>query len=508
MNADAENPRGSQVSQAPPINSVKYSRPAPDTMDPQTASNRFAVIVLGISVVICLGVAAIVLPFTLDSYCNCPSVPNLSGSPSPTASPGSSPSSTVPPGTPTATPTRLDDVSDQFVQFVNNYARRISGDEPFEDPSSPQFRAAQFIADESTFGSTISSLGQLDDLYAVTVLYYSTKGDGWTECSKEGTNCDGEPWLSPDVSNCEWNWITCNDDGRVVDVVFTNADGNNLDGPLTLEMGLLTGLTQFVAVNNKISGSFPEEFGKLTNVTRLILPSNSMNGTIPNDFLADSPLQIIILSDNGFSGNIPQSFSEVTTLTQVHLANNSFSGTIPEAFGSLPNLGILDLTENRLIGIIPDAIYSDTLERLYLGGNQQLTGSISSAVGDATSLLRLRIPHTMIEGIIPEELFTLPRLEEIHLANNNLSGTLSSSVANLGDTLRILKLDGNELSGSLPSDAINQLTISNILTFEQNSFTGSISSETCGRIGNGRDRLQELTVDCNEVSCSCCTNCP
>jgi hypothetical protein len=172
-------------------------------------------------VVICLGVAAIVLPFTLDSYCNCPSVPNISGTAAPTASPQPTSSSTVPPGTPTATPTRGGNVSDRFVQFVDNYARGVSGDEPFDDPDSPQYRAALFIADEVTFADTLTGLGQVGDLYAVTVFYYSTNGGDWTECSQDATDCEGESWLNPEVIHCNWNWITCNDDTRVVDIIFS-----------------------------------------------------------------------------------------------------------------------------------------------------------------------------------------------------------------------------------------------------------------------------------------------
>lgn len=186
------------------------SRAALDTVDPQTAANRFAVVVVGILIIIALGVAAIVLPFILDSYCNCPSVPNISGSSPPATSP------TVSPGTPTINP----DVSDQFLQLVNNYARAISGDEPFEDPQSPQYRAAQFIADNANFVNQLSKESELDDLYALTVFYYSTNGDDWTECSQDGTVCDGTSWLDPDAVQCQWNWIECNQDGRVVNVIF------------------------------------------------------------------------------------------------------------------------------------------------------------------------------------------------------------------------------------------------------------------------------------------------
>lgn len=265
--SDAENPRMSQVSQAPRMNSVERpvvetskpsvpytsaesrgapygssSRGPPPTVDPQTASNRFAVTVIGIIVIICLLVAAIVLPLTLDSYCNCPDVPNISGPTSPLATPSPilapTPSPTVSPGTPTTSPTiptGTTEVSDRFFQFVQNYASVISGEEVFEDPGSPQFRAAQFIADEAEFNSDLTSVAQLDDLYALTVFYYSTNGDDWTECSQGSDVCDEESWLNPQLSQCNWNWIDCNDEGRVVDIIFSKCFVRNVSFKLWSE---------------------------------------------------------------------------------------------------------------------------------------------------------------------------------------------------------------------------------------------------------------------------------
>ena len=146
---------------------------------------------------------------------------------------------------------------------------------------------------------------------------------------------------------------------------------------------------------------------------------------------------------------------------------------------------------------------------MYLGGSTKLTGTISPAIAQATNLVRLSITGTRVSGSIPSEIFTTLRLTDLVLSNNTLTGELSASVANLGGTLRTLMLDGNKLTGSIPSAAINDLTISNILTFDRNFFTGAISPTTCRRKGDGRARndLEVITVDCQEVTCSCCNNC-
>ena len=214
-----------------------------------------------------------------------------------------------------------------------------------------------------------------------------------------------------------------------------------------------------------------------------------------------------MVSDNNFNGNIPESLTKISSLYQIFLDSNRFSGSISEDFGSLPSLSTLDLTGNRLSGEIPDKIYSSSIQNLYLGGSTEIQGTLSSAVGQAINLVRLHITGTRISDGIPDELFTLPFLTELVLSNNTLTGELSDSVAALGGTLRVLMLDGNKFSGDLPNVAINDLTISNTLKFDRNSFTGAISPSTCRRKGDGRNDLQIITVDCKEVTCSCCNNC-
>jgi hypothetical protein len=218
-------PYGSQQS-PPPGYSTRgsISAAAPKGPDEGTATSRYYVIVVGIIVVICLGVAAIVLPFTLDSYCDCPDVPNINSPTQPTPAPQpstpSQPSSSAAPTAPTASPS-VAPTTGRFTQFVENFAADISGSDVFEDPSSPQYRAAQFIANEASFDSEINNVEQLGDLYAVSVFYYSTGGDDWTECSQGNSTCEGQSWLSPEVGYCEWNWITCNEDNRVSDIIFS-----------------------------------------------------------------------------------------------------------------------------------------------------------------------------------------------------------------------------------------------------------------------------------------------
>lgn len=483
-----------------------YASQSKDGVDPGTSRMRHWVIVFGLLILICLAVAAVVVPLYVKPQYNTVGPPQPVGTQSPTPSPNGgnvSPSADAPSeasGQPT---------TESFGSFVKDFAQEISGSSVFKDPTSPQYKAVEFIANDANYTSTITDEATMGDFYAVTVFYYSTGGDYWFECSQGSDNCPGgESWLTSDVTYCDWNWISCNDAGRVVDIIFGDAQGNNLTGTLTSELSLLTELRQFVALNGNIEGTLPPKLGDLTSVTHFILSNNSISGEISEDFLENSPMEVFMVSDNNFRGEIPRSLTKMSSIYQMFLDNNRFSGSIPADLGSLPNLASLDLTGNRLSGEIPDSIYSSSIQNLYLGGSTKLQGSISSAIGQATNLVRLHITGTKISDSIPYELFTLPFLTDVVLSNNTLTGELPASVANIGGTLRTLMLDGNKFSGNLPNVAIDDLTISNILTFDRNSFTGAISPTTCRRKGDGRNDLQVIAVDCEEVTCSCCNNCP
>ena len=61
----------------------------------------------------------------------------------------------------------------------------------------------------------------------------------------------------------------------------------------------------------------------------------------------------------------------------------------------------------------------------------------------------------------------------------------------------------NMVGGTVP-DTISLLTNLTALNLEGNVFTGSISPGICALTNT---TLVELSADCEEVSCSCCTAC-
>jgi hypothetical protein len=71
----------------------------------------------------------------------------------------------------TPPPTTLD-----FETFVQNFASKVSGSLVFEDHTSPQYKAADFVANGATYTSTIADDAVIGDfLCSLNILLF----DGW-----------------------------------------------------------------------------------------------------------------------------------------------------------------------------------------------------------------------------------------------------------------------------------------------------------------------------------------
>lgn len=195
--------------------------------DPKVTQGRHRCIVIALLFIAACAIAAVVLPLVLDN-CDCAPTPNIRTTNAPTESPTgptSSPSPTAPTSEPVPTispaPTNPE-TSARLGQLIQTFLVPVSGEDVFEDSSSPQFRAAEFLADVDTVGAELSSTGQVADRYALSTFYYSMDGDdSWFSCYQSDKNCtSGNSWMDPNVNHCEWSAVRCNDEGRVVDLFF------------------------------------------------------------------------------------------------------------------------------------------------------------------------------------------------------------------------------------------------------------------------------------------------
>jgi hypothetical protein len=198
-----------------------YAPQPKDGADSGTSNMRHWVIVFGLLILICLAVAAIVVPLYVKPQYTVSADPK-SGTDTPAPTPATaslSPSAESVPGQ------SLQPTTEDFANFVKDFALQVSGSAVLEDSTSPQYKAVEFIANDANYTSTITDDAMIGDFYAVAVFYYSTGGEYWLECSQDSDKCpDGVSWMTYNVTYCDWNWITCNEAGRVKDIIFSKCD--------------------------------------------------------------------------------------------------------------------------------------------------------------------------------------------------------------------------------------------------------------------------------------------
>jgi hypothetical protein len=211
----------------PPTSSYKSREAMPQRDEDKCRQNTIILLVILVGLI---AIAALVIPFVYDFNRNDDSTsggpdpteapvvsptdpPSPTVSPSPTAEfPTAAPAPTIAPD-PTFAPTTM-----RLNQFIEQFLIPVSGEEVFQDKTSPQFRAAVYISDEDPFTSELATLEQLEDRYAAITFYYATSGDDWTQCYLGDEACPGGHWLVDDV--CGWFAVSCDEVGRITGILF------------------------------------------------------------------------------------------------------------------------------------------------------------------------------------------------------------------------------------------------------------------------------------------------
>jgi hypothetical protein len=155
---------------------------------------------------------------------------------------------------------------------------------------------------------------------------------------------------------------------------------------------------------------------------------------------------------------------------------------------------------NRLIGPLnPDLCYlAGQLTHLDVSGNK-----VGLFKFNLTSLRNLQhfnfSKNANGERTIEEVMhYNLSRLEVLDLSSCVLGGPISPEIARL-PKLRQLHLQDNLFTGPIP-DEIGTLNLLNSLRLEDNLLSGSIPVDACSRNAS-------VSVDCTDVTCSCCFLC-
>ena len=377
-------------------------------------------------------------------------------------------------------PSENTDRMQQTVSFLSV----LSDPAALQKSGGPQHAAALWMANEDPQQYTIpSDLVSADAVwftqrYALTVLYFALGGNGWVfnaeflsdrqECGwfQEFTTPDGQFQLG----------VTCSDDAVVKELrlrklygvhvfvagIFFACNqtkltriyphvyvaGNNLQGTMPPEIGLLSELTHLTLFNNDIKGKLPSEMGLLTNMNFMSLGSNELAGTIPAWFGDLTGLTALELGDNKLTGNIPPRMTKMASLQQLALDMNNLVGEV-DVLNDMPNLERLYLAENFFVG---------TLNEYFL---------------DKLDLIELDLSDNNFVGSVPKHFFVDSSLEMLDISSNDLTGPFPALEVGKYDKMKYLSLHDNRLSGQIPP-TIRNLTQLLHLDLSLNQFTGDM----------------------------------
>lgn len=230
-------------------------------------------------------------------------------------------SPTIAPITPTSrpvAPSTLAPTTLRLGNLIEVFLIPLSGEEVFTNQSSPQFQAAQFIADVDEYATELADETRLAERYALTVFYYATGGENWNQCSRGDTSCAG-PWLTGDV--CSWQYVACNELSRVTSVNFDGTTSVGLTGFIPPEISVLGVLEVLGIANESVGGSLPETLAVL-----------------------GATLQFLRLQNNAFSGTVPTIYGSLINLSAMNLQGNGLVGSIPTEICALRTTSLQELT--------------------------------------------------------------------------------------------------------------------------------------------------------------------
>ena len=195
--------------------------------------------------------------------------PGESYSPTTTFSPTDSPTLTPP----TLAPT--ENFIDPLMEFLED------SQVPFDrDPSSPNFKAVKWLADEAQIGSTAGGVNstygnglklspRLIQRFALLTLQFALESS------------DG--FAVKYLDECQWGGVTCADVGnRTGYVNEINFSYSGMTGTIPPEIKLLKDLVKLDLSNNNLQGSIPEALYRLTGLEEITLFKNQLTGKLSN----------------------------------------------------------------------------------------------------------------------------------------------------------------------------------------------------------------------------------
>lgn len=271
---------------------------------------------------------------------------------------------------------------------------------------------------------------------AIKLIYSSCNGLQWVSRTS---------WLSDTIPFCQWEGITCSQDGSVTGISL-RSNGLTCAFPVKDVLKALSSLATLVLEGNEIGFDFAAIEGS-PSITALDITNTNTHNL--------------------------EGIETLNKLVELHASSNSISGTFPKKVLQLSYLEILDLSFNNLGGALPIDIGFGLKRMHFLSlSHNRLTGGMPSSLGQMSALKNLQLQSNKFTGQIPQEVLDLTELQTVDLSGQGLVGTLPS-FASLA--IQSLDLSGNSFSGSIPDNFLSTIDAGSLnLDLSSNQLTGEL----------------------------------
>lgn len=136
--------------------------------------------------------------------------------------------------------------------------------------------------------------------YALASIYYSFRGENWT---------NSENWLTGEHA-CKWHGVIC-DRSQASYVFELDLSNNNVVGTIPIQISLLSDLRSLILTGNKLTGTIPSvRLGNMRNLSLLYLNENQLTGDLSDlsTLNANNVLSTLLIQENNITGRWPRDF--------------------------------------------------------------------------------------------------------------------------------------------------------------------------------------------------------
>jgi Leucine-rich repeat (LRR) protein len=430
----------------------------------------------------------------------------------------------------------------------------ITPESTLRDPSTPQARAAQFIANGDTYQMAIDAetVQGFIERYVLAIIYFHFNGEtAWTYQNDFMTPQDHCNWFQKFTTtggSIIREGVLCNEEGHVTTlslcklsmvssffnsaalfqsvshsyIIFFPLAYNGLKGDgFPDEIRWFQKLDTFhVYFNEDITGEFPRALQFMPNLKSVALHYNSLTGVIP-EWIGDlTGLTTLLLGDNLFEGEVPISisnlrilkflalddnlgltgdvhlFTSMSELQTLYVEGNMFDGNMDTSFFlALPKLMEFDISDNMMEGDIPLALFDHEVLMIVDMSDNKFSGELPDDISQNTNLQYLALHNNLLSGIIPDRIRHLEQMMHLDLSFNQFSGAVADNLGTLTE-LRYLQTSGNNFTSKIMQDIdFSQLTNLQELAMKDNNLKGKIA-DWIGEFTN----LQLLDLDANQLT--------